>query len=122
MVKEKRTRLEKLQRSWRKASADERNEFLAWLGAELAPAGRPPDEAGRGMRARAPITTGRYLTTEAIADIRHILQARQITLTELAGELGLPDQARPLALALLRSASLKLSTVAALEIWLARQD
>lgn len=114
--KPQRTRLEKLQNSWAKASADERDAFLAWIGRPDG-AAVPPAETGP-----RPITTGRYLTPEAAKAILARLAASGETLDDLKTQLGLEADDRMLARALMLKSGLRLAVVARLERWLSEED
>lgn len=113
--KSERTRLEKLQNSWRKASDDERRQFLEWIGS--IDAGGPSISwvGDNGV----PIASGRYLTPQTIGRIRAVMTRRSLTLDDLLLELGLPPNDRSLARALIRQASLRLAVIEALRNWLA---
>lgn len=111
--KQKRTRLEKLQNSWTKATAEERFGFLAWL--------RQPDAAGdtAGLSlGTPPIASGRYLLPSAIARIRAVMDARCLAPADVMAEIGFEPDDPSLARALDGNASLRLAVVAALELWL----
>jgi lambda repressor-like predicted transcriptional regulator len=114
--KPRRTRLEKLQNSWLKASADERRQFLGWM---QGLSGDGAEDAGAFPRMPAPITTGRYLTPDAAARIRARLKARGMSLADLNREMDLGPDDPSLARALVARTSLRLSVVARLERWLA---
>ncbi|MBO3758427.1 hypothetical protein [Ciceribacter sp. L1K22] len=109
MKKDGRTRLEKLQRSWTKASGEERRQFLEWIGH------RPSGEAAA---AADPIASGRYLTPRTIDRVRIVLAQRSMTLADLSTELGLRPGDLSLARAFARNASLRLRLIAALQRWL----
>lgn len=114
--KSKRTRLEKLQRSWRKASDAERRQFLEWIGAtdaDVTPIARSEEEG-------VPIASGRYLTPQTIERIHAIMTRRSLTLGGLLQEIGLPSDDRSLARALTRHSSLRLAVIEALQDWLER--
>ncbi|MCG5485820.1 hypothetical protein ACLMJV_10705 [Sinorhizobium meliloti] len=120
-LKPERSRLEKLKNSWAKASDAERASFLAWLvskGALPAPAAAPL-EAGP-QPAGTPIASGRYLLPSTIAGIRTIMTRRGLKPADVMAEMGFPPDGRPLARALTRNASLRLSVIAGLEAWLSR--
>ncbi|MDW9365060.1 hypothetical protein GOA99_28090 [Sinorhizobium meliloti] len=120
-LKPERSRLEKLKNSWAKASDAERESFLAWLKTKStlpAPAAAPPD--ARPQPAETPIANGRYLLPSAIAEIRTIMARRGLKPDDVMAELGFPPDGRPLARALTRNASLRLSVIAGLEAWLRR--
>ncbi|PST17316.1 hypothetical protein C7U60_19740 [Mesorhizobium plurifarium] len=118
-LRPERTRLEKLKNSWAKASDAERESFLAWLaseGALSAPAAASPS----ADPAETPIASGRYLLPSAIAGIRTIMARRRLKPDDVMAEMGFPRDGRPLARALTRNASLRLSVIAGLEAWLRR--
>lgn len=115
--KPKRTRLEKLQNSWTKATVEERVRFLVWLRQQN-------DEPGEGhgdlssLAGFAPITSGRYLLPSAISRIRMRMAERGLSAADLMAELGFERDDPSLARALEGNASLRLAVVAALEGWL----
>ncbi|MQW89835.1 hypothetical protein [Sinorhizobium saheli] len=121
-LKPERTRLEKLKNSWLKASDAERDGFLAWLAATgaLPPADAAPSTVCPADLLAAPIASGRYLLPATVAAIRSIMARRRLKADEVMAELGFPPDGRPLARALTRNASLRLSVIAALEPWLKR--
>ena len=111
--KPKRTRLEKLQNSWTKATVEERFEFLAWL--------RQPDGSGDApglTLGTPPIASGRYLLPSAITRIRAIMAERSLAPADVMREIGFEPDDPSLARALDGKASLRLAVVAALETWL----
>ena len=124
-LKPERSRLEKLKNSWAKATNAERDAFLAWLAATGS---RPPTSAPSSLprsspnppSAHTPIASGRYLLPSAIAEIRTIMARRGLKPDDVMAELGFPPDGRPLARALTRNASLRLSVIAGLEAWLSR--
>ncbi|MBW8300372.1 MAG: hypothetical protein K0M60_12290 [Hydrogenophaga sp.] len=112
-TKQKRTRLEKLQNSWTKATAEERLRFLAWL--------RQADSSGDALGpslGTPPIASGRYLLPSAITRIRVIMAKRSLSPADVMAEIGFEPDDPSLARALDGNASLRLAVVAALEIWL----
>ncbi|MBR0557249.1 hypothetical protein J5J10_16295 [Ciceribacter sp. L1K23] len=110
MKKDGRTRLEKLQRSWTKASGEERRQFLEWIGHRSS--GEAPATAAD------PIASGRYLTPRTISRVRIALAQRSMTLADLSTELGLRPGDLSLARAFARNASLRLRLIEALQQWL----
>lgn len=118
--KPQRTRLEKLQNSWEKANIEERQAFLHWIGqsGQSAPTSQ---EAGLARPSPISITTGRYLTTEAIHMIAARLHASGMRISDLKEQLGLEPDDNCLARALGGRASLRLSVVVRLEKWLSEQ-
>lgn len=112
--KQKRTRLEKLQNSWTKATAEERVGFLAWLQQANGLVGDPRYP----LLGTPPIASGRYLLPSAIARIRAIMAKRSLSPADVMVEIGFEAADPSLARALAGNASLRLSVVAALEIWL----
>ena len=119
-LKPERSRLEKLKNSWTKASDAEHASFLAWLVSKDAlPAAAAPPEAGP-QPAGTPIASGRYLLPSTIAGIRTIMTRRGLKPADVMAEMGFPPDGRPLARALTRNASLRLSVIAGLEAWLSR--
>lgn len=111
--KQKRTRLEKLQNSWTKATVEERYQFLAWLRQESA-SGNAPDLSN----VVTPIASGRYLLPSAVTRIRVLMAERGLTAGDVMAEIGFAPDDPSLARALDENASLRLSVVAALQIWL----
>jgi hypothetical protein len=112
-ITQKRTRLEKLQNSWTKATAEERVQFLTWL--------RQADASGdASVRSLAvpPIASGRYLLPSAISRIRTIMAVRGLAPADVMVEIGFDRNDPSLARAFEENASLRLSLVAALESWL----
>lgn len=115
--KPKRNRLEKLQHSWAKASAQQRYEFLQWLA--TSPDGS--DDNGitaTDMIARIPIASGRYLLPSAVIRIRAVMTARSLSAEAVMAELGFGEDRKALSRALSGGASLRLAVVTALENWL----
>ncbi|HEV7307130.1 hypothetical protein [Ensifer sp.] len=118
-LRAERTRLDKLKNSWVKASAAERQAFLVWLGAQeggeasTIPPDRPPPQ-----RAAAGIASGRYLLAETVAEIRAIMNRRRMRPNAIMAEMGFAADDMSLTRALAKGASLRLSVIAALEIWL----
>ncbi|WP_046120685.1 hypothetical protein [Ensifer aridi] len=124
-LKPERTRLDKLKNSWMKASDVERDSFLTWLAAKgalpaIATTPPVPSPAADVRPAGTPIASGRYLLPSTIAEIRTIMARRRLSPNDVMRELGFPPDGRPLARALTRNASLRLSVIAALEVWLKR--
>ncbi len=118
-LKPQRTRLQKLRNSWKKATAEERDAFLAWLGET----GTPPRTAANTAMAQVtnagamPIATGRYLLPATVIRIKRVMAKRRLSSDEVMAEMGFgPDPA--LNRALRRNASLRLAVIAALEAWL----
>ncbi|MBW8283536.1 MAG: hypothetical protein K0M55_08035 [Rhizobium sp.] len=111
--KQKRTRLEKLQNSWTKATVEERYQFLAWLRQDSA-LGKSPDFSN----VVTPIASGRYLLPSAVTRIRVLMAERGLTAGDVMAEIGFAPDDPSLARALDEKASLRLSVVAALQIWL----
>ncbi|MCL6705574.1 hypothetical protein M8R20_01045 [Pseudomonas sp. R2.Fl] len=109
-----RTRLEKLQNSWRKASDAERRQFLEWISGADADG----SSLSRIEEDGIPIASGRYLTPQTIERIRAVMKRRSLTLGDLLQEIGLPPEDRSLARALARNSSLRLAVVEALRDWL----
>lgn len=111
--KQKRTRLEKLQNSWTKATAEERFQFLVWLRqANIS------GDASNPSLCAPPIASGRYLLPSAIARIRAVMADRGLAPADVMVEIGFEMDDPSLARALDGNASLRLAVVAALEIWL----
>lgn len=110
--KPRRTRLEKLQNSWVKASEAERQAFLDWMR----------DETMHGARAGAldaiPLATGRYLTPVAARRILDRMKRDGLDFPAVNIALGLPEKDRSLARALVNGTSLRLAVIVSLEGWL----
>ena len=110
-----RTRFEKLKNSWKKATTEERDAFLQWLGEsgslpEVSPRTEPPAPS-------APIATGRYLLPSAASRIKSIMAKRRLNAADVMTEMGFgPDKS--LSRALVRNTSLRLTVIAGLETWL----
>lgn len=107
--KPKRSRLQKLQHSWEKASPLEREDFLGWLQAP---------GVGVSSGSTAPIASGRYLTPSTIARIKAKMAARGVSADDVMNALGFPTDGVLLRRALENNASLRLVVVAALATWL----
>ncbi|PZU81536.1 MAG: hypothetical protein DI528_21300 [Shinella sp.] len=116
-AKPKRNRLEKLQNSWVKASAQQRYEFLQWL-ATSSDGSNGNGLAATDMIARIPIASGRYLLPSAVIRIRAVMTARSLSAEAVMAELGFEEDRNALSRALSEGASLRLAVVAALENWL----
>ncbi|GEO86138.1 MULTISPECIES: hypothetical protein [Alphaproteobacteria] len=111
--KQKRTRLQKLQNSWAKATLEERSSFIEWLRhADLAADGSAP------ALNLAPIASGRYLLPSAVARVQVIMTKRNLTAADVMVEMGFECDDPSLARALDDHQSLRLAVVAALETWL----
>lgn len=118
--KPRRTRLEKLPNSWSKASLAERQAFLDWVGHSTHPVS-VPQQADINRASAISITTGRYLTTDAVQMIAARLRASGMKVSDLKEQLGLEPEDKSLARALGGRASLRLSVVARLEKWLSEE-
>ena len=114
--KQKRTRLEKLQNSWTKATVEERCQFLAWLRS----AGMSGDDSDLSINV-PPIASGRYLLPSPVVRIRSIMAERGLTTADVMTEIGFEPDDPSLSRGLDENASLRLSIVAALELWLVAQ-
>lgn len=110
--KPKRNRLDKLQNSWTKASAQQRYEFLQWLATSAE------SSDGTGIAATDMIASGRYLLPSAVIRIRAVMTARSLSAEAVMTELGFEEDRHALSRALSEGASLRLAVVAALERWL----
>ena len=107
-------RLAKLTKAWAKASEEEREAFLA----QLAEAGRPmPVHQEQKL-----IANGRYLLPSTVVRVERIMRKRGIGPEAVSEELGSPGGGKNLTRALARGASLRLSIVQALGIWLEKQE
>lgn len=119
--KQKRTSLEKLQRAWSKASAQDRAAFARWIAdrdGNAETGAIAPAEAIPQRPAAAPIASGRYLTPEARQQALSLMAGRQMDFSTLAREIGHDGEARALGRALVAGASLRLIVVDALRLWL----
>lgn len=122
-LKPQRTRIQKLKNSWKKATADERDDFLTWL-AEMGalPSFSAPAAALSPVASvasyPATIATGRYLLPSAIAKIKTVMAKRRLSPGDVMGEMGFMPDDLSLARALARNTSLRLAVIAALEKWL----
>ncbi|MBP2551245.1 hypothetical protein J2858_004186 [Neorhizobium galegae] len=120
--KHKRSALEKLQKHWLRASADERRSFLASLHArDSDPEGACGTETFLSGRDEL-IANGRYLLPLTVARIEKIMIARRIGPSEAMAEMGFAGQGTALARALIRKASIRLRVIAALQDWLRAQE
>lgn len=119
--KHKRNALEKLQKHWQRATADERRTFLASVygkGGNLE--GAHPSETfqNRPDIGDEMIANGRYLLPLTVARIEKIMIARRIGPSEVMAEMGFAGQGTALARALIRKASIRLMVISALQRWL----
>ncbi|WEX77244.1 hypothetical protein PYH37_005634 [Sinorhizobium numidicum] len=122
-LKPERSRLDKLKNSWAKATDTERDTFLTWLAATGAmPANATsfstPSPPANFRATETRIATGRYLLASTIAEIKTIMARRRLTPDDVMREMGFPSDDRSLARALGLNASLRLTVIAALEVWL----
>lgn len=108
------TRLAKLKKAWMKASDEERHVFLAQVQASRM---LWPDRQEPRM-----IANGRYLFPSTISRIEGIIVRRGIRPETIAGEIGKSGEGHALTRALVRGASLRLSIVRALAVWLEEQE
>jgi voltage-gated potassium channel Kch len=119
--KHKRSALEKLQKHWQRATAEECRTFLASVyGKAGDPGGAHPDETldNRPDGGDALIANGRYLLPLTVARIEKIMIARRIGPSEVMAEMGFAGQGTALARALIRKASIRLLVISALQRWL----
>jgi hypothetical protein len=116
--KPKRSRLQKLQNSWEKSSAEERADFMRWLEAS----GVSARQAAPATMSEAPIASGRYLTSSTVARVKATMAVRAVSAEEVMAELGFGPDDPSLGRAMDDSASLRLVIVAALEKWLAAHE
>lgn len=122
--KQKATPLEKLEKAWRKASPPERQTFLQSLG---LPGGALP-ETGPQTPAQADrtdpplIANGRYLLPSTVLRVAGVMRRRALSPDQVMEEIGFGPDGRPLLRALARGASLRLSVIAGLVLWLDRND
>ena len=114
--KPKRSRLQKLQHSWEKASPLEREDFLGWLQAPGV--GVSELQANALTRSEAPIASGRYLTSSTITRIKTKMAARGMSADDVMNALGFATDGIALRRALENNASLRLVVVTALAEWL----
>ncbi|HEV7436720.1 MAG TPA: hypothetical protein VGO22_17915 [Pseudorhizobium sp.] len=107
-------RLTKLRKAWMKATEEERAAFLKDLSL---------DEALLLQRQeRTLVANGRYLLQSTIDAIERVMVKRNIRPSQIAVELGFPEEGASLARALAKGASLRLSMVRALAAWLEEQE
>ncbi|MFN7024918.1 MAG: hypothetical protein ACK4QP_10435 [Pseudorhizobium sp.] len=107
-------RLTKLKKAWTKASDEERISFLRGLPIQRYPTETSADEYL--------IANGRYLLPSTITRIERIVIGRRITPSGVATEVGYPEEGMALTRALAKGASLRLSIIKALAVWLAEQE
>ncbi|HEV7317619.1 MAG TPA: hypothetical protein VGO04_03290 [Ensifer sp.] len=120
-LKTERTRLEKLQNSWTKASPAERETFLRWLATQDTTgisAVQAEIDPAPAIHTASAIASGRYLLPEAIADIRTIMNRRRVRPNDIMAEMGFAADDMSLTRALAKGASLRLSVISALDTWL----
>ncbi|SEK21618.1 hypothetical protein SAMN04487976_101111 [Xaviernesmea oryzae] len=99
----------RLKKAWMKASEPERMLFLGWL-----------QENSQEAAALSPgIAHGRYLTPDAIDEIRARMMRRGWTAGDVMAHIGFSPEDPALENALARGAALRLVVVAALTHWLA---
>ena len=116
------TRLQKLKKSWKKSSAQERSDFLDWLTASGVPSADLTQETTTPRPSDIPIASGRYLTPSTIARIKDIMAHLNISADEIMVEIGFDADGPTLLRAPHENASLRLAVVTALEKWLATQE
>lgn len=114
----KRSRLEKLQNSWAKATPAERYDFLSWISGAVDDGAEASDPTAAAASAGGPIASGRYLLPPAIQRIRSVMAERGLTSSDVMAEMGFGRSGQPLKRAMDDGASLRLAVVAALERWL----
>ncbi len=102
---DRKRRLAKLKKHWRKASPSEREAFARWMGGHAA--------------GELPKTNGRYLTPEGVGSVRRKMALLAIDLKALNVALGLKRNDLAIARAMVDGMPLRLSIIAALERWLA---
>ncbi|MDH4439393.1 MAG: hypothetical protein QE284_03310 [Rhizobium sp.] len=127
--KAKPTPLTKLLKAWTGASPEERQAFLDLVTAEV----RAKGDQAHSMNARAPespatdpvpidretlIANGRYLLPSTIARVEMVMRARNLAPTAVMAELGFSPRDTSLTRALAMKASLRLSVIAELALWL----
>lgn len=113
------TPMEKLLKAWDKASANERDRFLAQIGAGHA---APKAPALAPETTNALIANGRYLLPHTVQRIETIMKSRNLSPSLVMKEAGFPTEGRALTMALARNASLRLAIIAALGRWIKDQD
>lgn len=113
-LKTPRTRLHELKNAWRKASAQERDEFENWLLAEKGIKEPHPNTAG----AKLPIAIDRRLQPWAKSRIKAIMARRNLQMGDVMAELGEKRLNPSLGQALHNGSRLRPALVAALEGWL----
>jgi len=124
--KPKRNHLKKLIKAWAQATSEDREAFLDFVAAETRANGfRHPlvlTEDAVPVTTRALpeplIANGRYLLPATIERIESVMRARRLTPRAVMAEIGFPADDYALAKALAMKASLRLSVIAALRLWL----
>ncbi|MGE7370582.1 hypothetical protein ACQKKX_16190 [Neorhizobium sp. NPDC001467] len=111
--------LDKLLKTWGKADARQREQFLTKIGVRAASS----DTAVAMAEGHGPlIANGRYLLPQTIRRIEAIMTRRKLLPADVMAEIGFPLDSRSLTRALAKKASLRLAIIAALETWLQQQD
>ncbi len=134
--KPKRNHLKKLIKAWAQATSEDREAFLDFVAAETrangivhplvptadaAPPPAPPPGPTPAPTQAAPlplIANGRYLLPATIERIERVMRARRLTPRAVMAEMGFAADDHALARALAMKASLRLSVIAALRLWL----
>lgn len=130
--KPKRNHLKKLIKAWAQATSEDREAFLDFVAAEtrangiVHPLVPTADAAPPPVPTPAPtqpaslplIANGRYLLPATIERIERVMRARRLTPRAVMTEMGFAADDHALARALAMKASLRLSVIAALRLWL----
>lgn len=119
--KTKRNPLEKLHKHWQRASMTERRLFLEHVRTQAGHEGSDGSLSPQ-QDAEALIANGRYLLPTTVTRIEHIMISRRIGPDEIMREAGFADQGMALTRALVRQASLRLSVIDALRIWIIKSE
>lgn len=114
-LRPQRTRLQKLQNSWKKAAPKERQDFLGWLAAEGALVLPSPPSSGA---ASTQIANGRYLLPKTILRLEAIMTAQGKTPADVMQDMGFGANDRSLLRAMARKTCLRLKVIEALKVWL----
>lgn len=113
-LKTPRTRLHELKNAWRKASAQERDEFEKWLLSEKGIKVPHLNTAG----AKLPIAIDRHLQPWAKSRIKAIMSIRNLQMGDVMAEMGEKRLNASLGRALSNDSRLTLPLLIALESWL----
>nr|CAD6601295.1 hypothetical protein RTCK_00840 [Rhizobium sp. TCK] len=112
--KQARSALDKLRKTWKRASENEREAFLAEAGPQCLHSSLSGE--------RRLIADGRYLLPNTISRIETIMVRRRLSPDALMEELGFSGEGKDLVRALAKGRSLRLRVIAALDEWLTVQE